>query len=197
MEPAEAPPSLETAEDLPGDLGRFRVVTFAQSLHWIEQPAVLSAVRSMLLPNGAAVHVDTAAQSQDGSEAGALPFPSPPDARMSELRKTYLGPDRRAGQGVRNTSPAGEDEVFRAVGFVGPQRVRVPDGRILERSVDDIVAEKFSVSSTAPHLFGDQKSSFESELRRLLLETSPTGRFCVQLVDNELKVWRRWLAPSG
>jgi len=178
------------AEELPGELGRFRVVTFAQSLHWLDQPAVFSSVRSMLIPDGAVVHVDTAAQSDNSSELGTLPFPSPPEARMSELRKTYLGPERRAGQGVRSSSPDGEDAVFRAVGFVGPQRVRVPHGRVLERSVDDLVAEKFSHSSTAPHLFGDRKSDFESELRRLLQEASPTGRFSVGLADNELKIWR-------
>ena len=42
------------AEDLPADLGHFRVVTFAQSFHWMDQHRVAKAVHGMLTPDGAA-----------------------------------------------------------------------------------------------------------------------------------------------
>src|SRR5262245_8554986 len=48
------------AEELPADLGRFRVVTFAQSFHWMDRPRVADAVRTLLEPDGAVVHVDSA-----------------------------------------------------------------------------------------------------------------------------------------
>jgi len=41
------------AEELPGDLGTFRVATFAQSFHWMDRPRVATAVRAMLEPVGA------------------------------------------------------------------------------------------------------------------------------------------------
>jgi hypothetical protein len=50
---------------------------------------------------------------------------------------------------------------------------------------------RFSSSSTAPHLFGDRQDGFEADLRALLLDASPSGRFSVQLPDNELRIWRR------
>jgi ubiquinone/menaquinone biosynthesis C-methylase UbiE len=41
------------AETLPGGLGTFRLITFAQSFHWVDQPRVARAARSMLEPDGA------------------------------------------------------------------------------------------------------------------------------------------------
>jgi tRNA/tmRNA/rRNA uracil-C5-methylase (TrmA/RlmC/RlmD family) len=35
------------AEDLPASLGAFRVITFAQSFHWMDRPRVASVVRGM------------------------------------------------------------------------------------------------------------------------------------------------------
>lgn len=175
------------AEHLPAGLGVFQVVTFAASFHWMDRPRVAGIVREMLEPGGVVVHVDN--RHQEGLTADDK-LPTPPVARIDGLRRRYLGEDRRAGQGIRNSSPDDEAAVFRAAGFVGPEVVVVPDGRTIIRSSDDLVAETFSLSSTTPHLFGDRLSEFEADLRRLLTETSPDGRFSVRLPDNELKIWR-------
>jgi SAM-dependent methyltransferase len=175
------------AEDLPADLGTFGVVTFAASFHWMDRPRVAGIIRRMLEPDGAVVHVDN--RHQDGL-ASDENLPAPPIERIAALRRAYLGEDRRAGQGVRNSSPGDEAAVFRAAGFVGPELVVVPDGRTVVRSADDLVAETFSLSSTAPHLFGDRLADFEAELREVLAEASPDGQFAVRLPDNELKIWR-------
>ena len=103
--------------------------------------------------------------------------PAPPVERIAELRRAYLGQDRRAGQGIRNSSPGDEAAVFRGAGFAGPELVVVPDGRTVVRSADDLVAETFSLSSTAPHLLGDRLPQFEADLRRVLAEASPDGAF--------------------
>jgi hypothetical protein len=66
----------------------------------------------------------------------------------------------------------------------------VADGRVLTRTLDDIVATVFSMSGTAPHHFGDRLPAFESDLRSALLRASPGGVFAVRLPDNELKIWR-------
>jgi SAM-dependent methyltransferase len=177
----------QRAEDLPADLGSFNVVTFAASFHWMDRPLVAGIIRRMLEPDGVLVHVDN--RHQDDLAADDA-IPAPPVERVAELRRGYLGEDRRAGRGIRNSSPGDEAAVFHAAGFAGPELVVVPDGRTVVRSADDLVAETFSLSSTAPHLFGDRLAQFEAELRRLLTETSPDGTFAVRLPDNELKVWR-------
>jgi SAM-dependent methyltransferase len=175
------------AEQLLAGLGEFRVVTFAASFHWMDRPLVARTVRGMLEPGGVVVHVDNRHQDSLALDAE---LPAPPVAAIDELRRRYLGEDRRAGQGIRNSSPGDETAVFRDAGFVGPEIVLVPDGRTVVRSVDDLVAQTFSLSSTAPHLFGDRLPEFETDLRRLLAEASPGCSFSVRLPDNELKIWR-------
>lgn len=176
------------AEELPADLGRFNVITFAASFHWMDRPLVAGIVREMLeRPDGAVVHVDNRHQA---GLAPADDLPPAPTERIAELRRAYLGENRRAGQGIRNSSPGDEAAVFRAAGFVGPELVVVPDGRTIIRSADDLVAETFSLSASAPHLFGERLSQFEHDLRLLLAEASPDGAFAVRLPDNELKIWR-------
>ena len=107
------------AEDLPAGLGRFRLVTFAQSFHWLDRPRVAATVRGMLEPGGFCAHVH--ATTHQGVEG------SVPHAEITELVRSYLGPVRRAGQGsLPNGTAGGEAEVYRAAGFHGPRRFEVP-----------------------------------------------------------------------
>jgi SAM-dependent methyltransferase len=178
------------AQELPGSLGTFRVVSFGQSFHWMDRPRVAATVRRMLEPGGAVVQVDLWHMNPPGHDLPPGPYPAVPEAAIDELRRRWLGPDRRAGQGFRNTSPDGEDEIFQAAGFAPEQVVVVPDDRILERSADDVVAWVLSTSSTAPHLFGDHVDDFVADLRSLLLQASPDGLFSVALSDNRLRIRR-------
>jgi SAM-dependent methyltransferase len=176
------------AERLPADLGRFRVVTLAQSFHWLNRPRVAAAVHDMLEAGGVCVHVQaTTHRGLDGPQP--LPHPRPPWAGIQTLIRSYLGSLRRAGQGVlREGTPADEDEIFRVAGFDGPQRVEVP-GELVERTEDDIVASVFSLSSAAPHLFGARLAGFEADLRALLRDTSPAGQFSEQMREVALDIW--------
>ena len=185
----------QRAEALPAGLGSFRTVTFAASFHWMDRPRVAAAVATMLDQGGAVVQVDAPGYRADELAAetvrGTLPFPPPPDDALDQLRRRYLGSDKRAGQGIRNTSPSGEDRVFQEAGFLPAETVTVPDGRTVERTADDVVAGVFSSSSTAPHLFGDRREDYERDMRAILAQASPAGRFCVRLPDNILRIWRR------
>lgn len=147
----------------------------------------------MLEPGGALVFIDN---HQDGLNNDGLPWPPMPARPVIDLIQRYLGPVRRAGQSVRNSFPDDEDKL-RAAGFAGPHSVRVPDGRLLELTIDDRVAGNLSVSGSAPHLFGARLADFEADLRRLLAGASPSGLFSVRLPDNELKIWRPADAVAG
>lgn len=81
--------------------------------------------------------------------------------------------------------------MFWQAGFLPAETVTVPDRRAVERTIDDVVANVFSSSSTAPHLFGDRQEDFEYDMRKILAqEASPSGRFSVRLPDNILRIWR-------
>jgi SAM-dependent methyltransferase len=178
------------AEALPGTLGSFRVVTFAQSFHWTDKPLVAGLVRQMLIPGGACVLVHaTTHQGAEGHDC--LPHPRPPRHDIAALVASYLGPVRRAGQGALPAGPPdGEDEAMRVAGFQGPARTQVGGGIVWDRTEDEVVASIFSLSSAAPHLFGDRLRPFEDELRGLLRAASPSGRFCERAREIALDLWR-------
>jgi SAM-dependent methyltransferase len=178
------------AEDLPLDLGTFRTATFAQSFHWMDRERVAATVLEMLEPNGAWVHVDTKTHRGAATDE-QLTYPQPPRGEIEELVKRHLGPERRAGQGVRPTSPSGESEIMVAAGFAGPRRSVLEGARVLERSEDEIVASVFSVSGSAPHLFGDRIAEFERDVRQILRRVSPGGRFSEVAEDVQLLIWTR------
>jgi SAM-dependent methyltransferase len=178
------------AEDLPADLGPFRVATFAQSYHWMDQLLVARRVRDMLGPGGGWVHVHaTTHRGVAGDDL--LPHPRPPWEHIDDLVARYLGPVRRAGQGALPAGTrAGEEEIMRQAGFTGPSRIEVDGGLVVDRGIDEVVSAVFSLSSSAPHLFADQLSNFEADLRRLLSEASPSGRFAERRQEIAVVVWR-------
>lgn len=179
------------AEELPLDLGTFRTATFAQSFHWMDRQRVAATVFEMLEPNGAWVHVDTKTHRGAASDE-QLSHPQPPRREIEELVERYLGPVKRAGQGtLPSGTPSGEGEIMVAAGFAGPRR-RVLDGRrVFERSEDEIVASIFSVTSSAPHLFGSRLAEFEQGMRQVLRRVSPGGRFCEVSQTIQLIIWTR------
>jgi SAM-dependent methyltransferase len=175
------------AEDLPGDLGRFRVVSFAQSFHWMDRDKVAKVVRGMLIPSGACIHVH--ATTHRGVATGAsLEFPEPPHEALLELSRRYLDPARRTA-GLDRANRSGESAVYRAAGFTGPQRITIARP-VMTRTSEEIIAAVFSLSSSTPYLFGDRRTAFESEARRLLQRASPSGMFSEQMPEIGVDIWR-------
>ena len=178
------------AEQLPGSLGAFTVVAFAQSFHWVDQSTVAGAVRNLLAPGGACVHI-FATTHRGVDDGGPLPHPRPPRAEIDELVAAYLGPVRRAGRRfIPDGPPARGDDALRDAGFSGPERIEVPGGAVLNRSENEVVASVFSLSSATPRLFSDRMQAFEQELRELLRSVSPDGQFSERLREMTADVWR-------
>ena len=178
------------AEDLPAGLGMFRYATFAQSFHWMDRDRVARVVFEMLEAGGAFVHVNTVVT--DPPPPPSLPFPTPPESEIDRLVRSYLGEARRAGRGVlAHGSPSGEPLVLARAGFRPVRVVRVRGRQILERDIEDVVAQVFSVSGSAPHLFGTDLAAFGADLRRLLEQASDHGRFSQWLGDIQLDIYER------
>jgi SAM-dependent methyltransferase len=178
------------AEDIPVGWGPFQVVTFAQSIHWIDQAAVLPVVRAMLAPGGVCVHVQ-ATTHRGIPEPGPLPRPAPPHDAIAELVASYLGEVRRAGRGtLPSGTPGTERDELLAAGFSGPTRIQLGAGQLVTRTEDEVVAAVFSLSYAAPHLFGGRLADFERDLRGLLRRTSADGLFSERPEPVSLDLWR-------
>ena len=170
------------AEDLPADLGTFRLVTFAQSFHWMDRARVARAAYGMLTADGACVHVHATTHRGIDTEAD-LPLPSPPYEALDELTRRYLGPPP-----ARNHGPNGESEIYRAAGFRGPTSITVPRP-VVSRTADEIVAAHLSLSSSTPHLFGERLDAFVTDAHTLLHAVSPRGEFSEQMREIAADIW--------
>ena len=155
---------------------------------WLDRHRIAATVRGLLAPGRAVVHVHVT--THEGIDTNTpLLHPRPRRGEIARLVASYLGTRRRAGQGVL-TAGTHEDEaaIYRAAGFTGPQRLEVP-GRVVERSVDEIVASVYSLSGSAPHLFGDRLERFDAELHQLLDNATSDGRFSEQMREIAADIW--------
>jgi hypothetical protein len=155
------------AEELPGDLGMFDVIAIAQAFHWFETVEVARTLRDMLEPDGALVHVGATTHEGDGNV---------PRSEIADLVHRWLGPERRAGQGIRRMRKDAwqrEREIIPRAGFSNMRELEIERDETVARSEDDVVASVFSQSSSAPHLFGERAGEFEAELRALLRGRGP------------------------
>jgi hypothetical protein len=128
------------AEDLPADLGTFRVVTFAQSFHRMDRLLVARRVRDMLSPGGGlGPRSATTHRGVAGDEL--LPYPRPPWAHIEDLVGSYRCAGRparraglprtgpRAGQGwLPVATRAGEEEIMRQAGWYTQNPIRTLAG---------------------------------------------------------------------
>ena len=79
---------------------------------------------------------------------------------------------------------------MRAAGYRGPQRLQVQLGQVVGRSLEEVVSAVFSLSGSAPHLFGDRLADFEQDLRALLLRAAPGGVFAERRGEIAAVIWR-------
>lgn len=103
-----------------------------------------------------------------------------------------VGVDADAGMiDEADRTASDEDEVLALAGFEGPRRLEVPGGHLFAPSKDEVVASVCSLSSAAPHLFGDRLDAFDRDLRELLRGVSPTREYRERSAEIGLSVWRK------
>ena len=75
--------------------------------------------------------------------------------------------------------------------FGGAQQFFLPGLPDLLRDSESVLAGYFSLSSSAPHLFGDRADDFARDVRELLAERSPEGVFWDWPGDTEVILARK------
>ncbi len=178
------------AEDLPAVApGRYRLVTFGQSFHWTDERPVAETVYDMLEPGGAlALVVHTVAGRVRPPDPGV---PTIPHEEITALVGKYLGSTRRAGQGIAPQRTHRFEDVLAATRFGVSQQLFVPGIPDLVRDSESVLSGYLSMSSSAPHLFGDRLDDFAGEVRALLASRSPEGIFWDWPGDTEVVMARK------
>jgi SAM-dependent methyltransferase len=178
------------AEDLPAVApGPYRLVTFGQSFHWTDEPRVAETVYDMLEPGGAlALIVHTVTGRPRPPDPGV---PAIPHDEIRALVKTYLGSSRRAGQGTAPERTHRFEDVLARTRFGVPRQFFVPGIPDLLRDTESVLSGYLSLSSSAPHLFGNRLDDFAGEVRALLANRSAEGTFWDWPGDTEIVMARK------
>jgi SAM-dependent methyltransferase len=178
------------AENLPAVApGPYRLVTFGQSFHWTDEQPVAETVYDMLEPGGAlALIVHTVTGRPRPPDPGV---PSIPHDEIRALVEKYLGSTRRAGQGTTPERTHRFEDVLARTRFGVPQQFFVPGIPDLLRDSESVLSGYFSLSSSAPHLFGDRLDDFAGEVRALLKNRSAEGIFWDWPGDTEVVMARK------
>lgn len=178
------------AEDLPEAApGPFRLITFGQSFHWTDEHYVAENVYDMLEAGGALALV---VHTVEGRPKPPSPGPPPiPHDSIKAVVQQYLGSTQRAGQGAVPARTHRFEDVLARTRFGAPRSLFVPGIPDLQRDSDSVLSGYFSMSSSAPHLFGDRVNDFARDVRNLLASQSPQGIFWDWPGDTEVVLARK------
>jgi SAM-dependent methyltransferase len=178
------------AEELPGAApGPYRLVTFGQSFHWTDEARVAEAIYDMLEPGGSLALV---VHTVEGRERPPSPGPPPiPHDEIRALVAEYLGPKVRSGQGFAPVRRHRFEDILVRSRFGAPRQIFAPGVPDLVRDSESVLSGYFSMSSSAPHLFGDRADDFAAEVRELLASRSPEGLFWDWPGDTEVILARK------
>ena len=178
------------AEDLPAAApGPYRLVTFGQSFHWTDEQPVAETVYDMLEPGGAlALIAHTVSGRPRPASPGAPPIPH---EEIKALVEKYVGSTRRAGQGTAAPRTHRFEDVLALTRFGVPQQTFVPGLPDLLRDSASVLSGYFSMTYSAPHLFGDRVDDFAEEVLALLADRSPEGVFWDWPGDTEVVIARK------
>ena len=173
------------AEDLPEAApGPYRLITFGQSFHWTDEAEVAEVAYDLLEPGGAlalVVHTRTGRRQPPGPGVPPIPHDD-----IGALVEKYLGSSRRAGQGTSPVRARRFEDVLVKSRFGQPRAVFAPGVADLVRDSESVLSGYFSLSWSAPHLFGDRVDDFARDVRELLSTRSPEGRFWDWPGDTEI-----------
>jgi hypothetical protein len=97
----------------------------------------------------------------------------------------------RAGQGTAPQRTHRFEDVLARTRFGVPQQFFVPGIPHLLRDSESVLSGYFSLSSSAPHLFGDRVDGFAREVRALLADRSAEGIFWDWPGDTEVVMARK------
>jgi SAM-dependent methyltransferase len=182
------------AEDLPAVApGPYRLVTFGQSFWWTDEYRVAEAAYDLLEPGGTLALI-----SHTGDGRPRPPDPGVPAIPHEEIRalvRKYLGPARRAGPGTVPERTHRFEDVLARTRFGVPRQFFVPGLPDLLRDSESVLSGYLSLSSSAPHRFGDRLGDFTGEVRALLGSRSAAGVFWDWPGDTEVVMARK--PPAG
>jgi ubiquinone/menaquinone biosynthesis C-methylase UbiE len=168
------------AEEVPPDLGPFRLVTIGGAFHWMDQPTVLGRLESLVAPGGGVAMFGMGGSHWNVSEPWS-------QAVVATIQR-WLGRERRAGQRLARIDERRFEDWLAESAF---SRLEIGAYTFDHTwTLDEVVGELYSTSYANPTLLGDRLPAFEADLRRELLSVEPSGRYTRTIACDWVFAWR-------
>ena len=155
-----------SGEDVEPGMGKFRLVLFGSSLHWMDIDDVLARARAVLTSAGGIAICGMPSLWGGESEW---------ERAIVATVQRWLGADRRAGSGPFPQSDRRFEEVISENGFTNIST----DSTECEFHLDIpfIIGHLYSTSYCSRKMLGDRADAFEDDLTETLTRLNPAGKF--------------------
>lgn len=160
-----------SSADLPGELGRFRLVTMGRAFHWMDREQVLTALDDMVDDTGGVVLANDSClvrpvtawqQAVEGLQGRFLPVDVAP-------------PDPLPGRMHSAVDEFSHEEILARSAFRQVQRRTYESAR--PWTIEQVIGYLYSTSLPLRRLLGDRRGEFEQAITDVLLAVDPRGRF--------------------
>lgn len=153
-------------EDIEFGMGKFRLILFGSSLHWMEIDNVLVKSRTVLTPNGGIAICGMPSIWGGESEW---------EQAVVKTVQRWLGEDRRAGTGSFSEPDRRFNEALSDAGFTNLAEESFE--REFELDIPFIIGHLYSTSYCSRAMLGENADEFENDLTRTLTQINPGGEF--------------------
>jgi SAM-dependent methyltransferase len=154
------------SEDLPGNAGRFNLVTMGRSFHWMDRQQVLTALESIVDGGGGLVIANDS----------CLIRPTTPWQRaIEDLQNHFLPPEMLRD----NATPGTAAEPHEAIPARSPFRDLHHATYEFDRpwTIAHVIGYLYSTSVPLHRLLGERRTAFEQAITDTLLAIDPNGVF--------------------
>jgi SAM-dependent methyltransferase len=152
--------------DLPGHLGRFRLVAMGRSFHWMDRDQVLAALDRMVEDGGGIVLAND----------NCLVRPATTWQRAIEgMQRRFLPPDQQPGKVTGSDTHQSHEEILARSPFAHVHRLVYEFDR--QWTLEHAIGYLYSTSLPLRQLLGDRRTDFEKAITSALLAIEPHGIF--------------------
>jgi len=151
-------------EDLPGDVGRFDVVTIGRALHWMDREATLARLEGLVGPSGV-ILVCASYSAINGQNPWHDEYTA---ARRAWSKESLWSESRTAARTHRDLAGFFRGTRFHAVDVIAVEISH-------EVSVRDLARRVLTFSPSSPDVLGDRVDAMLADVEQRLLPFSRDG----------------------
>ncbi len=150
--------------DLPGEFGRFRLVTMGRSFHWMDREQVVATLDHTVEDSGGLVLANDSCLVR--------PVTAWQQA-IEDIQRRFLPPDFTPPDALIDQRP--HQEIVTRSSFSQVRRLMYEFDRLW--TLEQVIGYLYSTSVPLRRLLGDQQSAFEQAITNALLTIDPAGQF--------------------